>query len=195
MTVYYDEDEMRSRLSGLDHKCLVLFGLFVAERLLPNYSLFSKEQSWGDVGTLRTALDIVWSWLETEQADEAEIESMIEHCKPLGPDTDEFESLYLSAALDAAVATINVLRLVLDGDSELAVENGSFGRDTVDMYVQVIERMPTNSSDREEQIRLHPLMQREICSQFDAIQMIESGITVGEAKHQWRSSKRSNLEG
>ena len=195
MTVYYDEDEMRSRLSGLDHKGLVLFGLFVAERLLPNYSLFSKEQSWGDASTLRAALDVVWSWLETEQADTAEIVSMVEQCERLAPDTDDFESLYLSAALDAAIATINVLKLVLDCDSELAVENSSFGRDTVDMYVQVIERMPANSPDLEERIRLHPLMQREISSQFDAIQKIESGVTVGEAKYQWRSVKKSNLEG
>ena len=194
MTVYYDEDDVRSRLSGLDHKCLVLFGLFVAERLLPNYLLFSKEQSWGDLDTLRAGLDIVWSWLETQQADDAEVESMIEQCESLAPDPGEFDSLYVSAALDAAIATKNALQLVVDGDIELAVENGSFGRDTVDLYVQEIERMPPNTSDLEERIRLHPLMQREINAQFGAIQAIAAGVSVVEAKHQWRSSQKSNLE-
>jgi uncharacterized protein YjaG (DUF416 family) len=111
MTLYYDEKILRSRLSRMDRKSLVLFGLFMAERLFPNYSAFSKEQSWGDVRTLRLALDVAWAWLEGRQLDNNEIELRIGECESLAPDTEEFHSLYVSAALDAANAAANALRL------------------------------------------------------------------------------------
>lgn len=194
MTVYYDEGELQTRLLEMDHKRLVLFGLFVAERLLPNYAVFSREQSFGDVGGLRAALDLVWQWLEGMQFSDDEIESQIEDCETITPDTEQFSSLYVSAALDAASATVNVLRMLQNSDGELAVENGTFGRDTVDLYVQEIERMPANSADLEERIRVHPLMQSEINSQFEAVREIESGISISEAKRKWKSVERSNLD-
>jgi uncharacterized protein YjaG (DUF416 family) len=194
MTVHYDEDELQTRLSSIDHRGLVLFGLFVAERLLPNYAVFSREQSFGDVQVLRNALDLAWNWLEGKAVDADAVESMIEACESVAPDTDEFSSLYVSAALDAANSTVNVLRLLTEGDSDLAVENGTFGRDTVDLYVQEIEGMPPNSPDLEERIRLHPLMQSEIVEQYDALKAIESGLTATEARRVWSQKKRSNLD-
>jgi uncharacterized protein YjaG (DUF416 family) len=194
MTVHYDENELQTRLSSMDHRGLVLFGLYVAEQLLPNYRVFSREQSFGDVDTLRKAINSAWDWLDGKLIDNEEVESMIDACESVTPDTEDFNSLYVSAALDAANSIANVLRLLLDSDSELAFEIGTFGRDTVDLYVQEIERMPANSVDLEERIRLHPLMQREIAGQFDAMNAIENGISTSEARRLWSLKERSNLD-
>lgn len=194
MTVHYDEDELQTRLSSIDHRGLVLFGLYVAEELLPNYTVFSREQSFGEVDTLRNALNSAWDWLDGKPIDNAEIESLIDACESVTPDTEDFNSLYVSAALDAANSTTNVLRLLIDSDSDLAFEIGTLGRDTVDLYVQEIERMPANSADIEERIRLHPLMQREITGQFDAMKAIEDGISTREARSLWSSKEKSNLD-
>jgi hypothetical protein len=194
MTVYYDEEELQTRLSILDHRSLVLFGLFIAERLLPNYAVFSKEQSFGDVLAFRNALDLAWNWLNDRPPTDDAMELSIETCESLTPDTEEFSSLYVSAALDAANSTLNVLRLLKDSDSELAIENGMLSRDTVDLYVQEIDGILANSQDLEERIRLHPLMQNEISQQYDAIKTIEAGIAASEARRQWRAKERSNLD-
>jgi uncharacterized protein YjaG (DUF416 family) len=194
MTVHYDEDELQTRLSSVEHRGLVLFGLYVAEELLPNYKVFSREQSFGDVDTLRNALNSAWDWLDGKLIDNEEIESLIYACESVTPDTEDFNSLYVSAALDAANSIANLLRLLLDSNSELAFEIGTFGRDTVDLYVQEIERMPVNSVDLEERIRLHPLMQREIAGQFNAMNAIEDGISTSEARRLWSSKERSNLD-
>jgi uncharacterized protein YjaG (DUF416 family) len=194
MTVHYDEDELQTRLSSMEHRGLVLFGLYVAEQLLPNYRVFSREQSFGDVDTLRNAINSAWDWLDGKLIDDEEVESMIDACELVTPHTEDFNSLYVSAALDAANSIANVLRLLLDSDSELAFEIGTLGRDTVDLYVQEIERMPANSVDLEERIRLHPLMQREIAGQFDAMNAIENGISTSEARRLWSSKDRSNLD-
>lgn len=194
MTVHYDEDELQTRLSSIDHRGLVLFGLYVAEELLPNYTVFSREQSFGEADTLRKAFKAAWDWLDGKPIDNEEIESLIDACESVTPDTEDFNSLYVSAALDAANSTANVLRLLLNSDSDLAFEIGTLGRDTVDLYVQEIERMPANSADLEERIRLHPLMQREIAGQFDAVKAIEDGISTSEARRLWSSKERSNLD-
>ena len=190
----FDEDDLLERLSRCDQKGLVTFALACAERLLPNYRRFSREHGWGNVQPLREALDLAWAWLDNGSIDAAVAAELCDACEAQAPNTEDFDSLYVSPALDAANAAVAVARLLVEPVVETAVEVATFARDTVDMYVQEIEGMPANSADLEERIRLHPMMQRELSDQREALEAAISGMTVQQAADRWRSPAQSNIE-
>jgi hypothetical protein len=190
----FDEDDLLDRLSECDQKGLVIFALACAERLLPNFRRFSREHGWGNVQPLREALDLAWAWLENGSIDAAAAAELRDACEEQAPNTEDFDSLYVSPALDAANASVAVAKLLVEPEAETAVEVATLARDTVDMYVQEIDGMPANSADLEELIRLHPMMQRELSDQREALEAAISGIAVQQAADRWRSPARSNID-
>jgi uncharacterized protein YjaG (DUF416 family) len=194
MSETFDETELLKRLSDCDRKGLVIFALSCAERLLPNYLRFTHEHGWGDIRPLRKALDLAWTWLESGNIDADEVSRLRDACEEQAPNTEEFDSLYVSPALDAANAAADVARLLIEPDVETAVEIATFARDTVDMYVQELEGMPANAADLEERIRLHPMMQRELTNQREALAAAVTGIEIPLAAEQWRSPDQSNID-
>jgi len=194
MTERYDEQRLRKQLAVFNAAGLIAFSLSVAERLLPNYRRFVRETGWGDEAVLRRALDLGWSWLEHGVVERREAQRLQDACLKQAPDTDDFTTILVSSALDAANSAAIVAELVVESDVEKAVEIASYGRDTVDMYVQELENMPSNSTDLEERIRLHELMQRELINQREAIEAIASGIHPAEAVKRWRSLERGSID-
>jgi uncharacterized protein YjaG (DUF416 family) len=189
----FEESTLHIRLSKFSHSELVLFSLSFAERMLPNYNFFVKAHSWGNVTILRKALDSAWHWLDNHKVNRSVLESIREKCFEQAPHTEMFSSVYVSPALDAANSVADVIGLVLLGDIEIAIEVASFGRDTVDMYVQELDNMLPNSSNHEQLILHHPMMQAELSSQIDAIVVIENGITINDAMLKWRAPSMSSI--
>jgi uncharacterized protein YjaG (DUF416 family) len=188
----YDEKEIRRSLAALDQRSKVAFALSCAERLLPNYQAFVREQAWGNAATLRNALDAAWAWLlgEGPSVDLAALKSA---CEGEAPDTEDFDSLLVSPALDAANAAALVLGLILTGDGEKAAEVGFLARDTVDMYVQEIARIPPNVADLENRVRLHPLMQVEIARQSQDVRLLGGPWNEADVRRSWFSPATSNI--
>jgi Protein of unknown function (DUF416) len=82
---------------------------------------------------------------------------------------------------------------IKDGDPASAVTVSTPSRDTVDMYVQELEQMPTSTQDLEERIRLHPLMQNEIERQYSDLEQLSLGLTTAEARRKWYMPELSNI--
>jgi hypothetical protein len=194
MPARFDENDLLKRLAKLDQKGLLTFALSCAERMLPSYQHFSREHGWGNTSVLRKTLDLGWAWLESGIVDKDSVAKLQEACANEAPHTEDFDSLYVSPALDAANAAANVAKLLLRADAETTVEIATFARDTVDMYVQELEKMPANTLDLEERIQLHPMMQRELKNQQEALSAITAGISPRDASRRWRSPKRSNID-
>jgi len=194
MPEHFCEDTLRRDLCRLNHRGLVIFTLSCAERMLPNYRRFSEENQWGNSSVLRTALDLAWTWLESGTADRTLARKLAAECYNQAPDTADFSTILVSSALDAACSAKCVLDLLLDADVETAVEAASYARDTVDMYVQELEDMPANSPDLESRIHLHPVMQRELLNQRDALESILSGISLQAAVNKWKAPARSSID-
>ena len=54
--------------------------------------------------------------------------------------------------------------------------------------------MAANDPNLEEQISHHPMMQRELANQRDAIEAIQSGITPQAAANRWRAPGLSSID-
>lgn len=193
MSERFDEGRLRSQLNELDPARRMTFALSCAERLLPNYRRFALENNWGNEDALRQALDFGWTCLLMGVADASVAASLQDACAEEAPDTEAFESLLVSAALDAANSAANVAALPVTPSVELVVEIATFARDSVDLYTQEIEGMPSVASDLEERIRMHPLMQAELSAQRDALAAIVAGISPETARERWRAPPRGNL--
>lgn len=191
----FDEDALQARSQGIGHRTRVALGVLCCERLFPNYVVFQRESGWGRPGTLREALDAVWQWLEDRSAETTALRSLQSEVEAAEPSTEDFDSLYVSAALDAATSVGALLQMVLENQEEGLAEIASYARDTVDMYVQEIERMDPADPSLEEQIRQHPLMQRELERQDKDFELLGGAEMTSDLVRVLRRDRKNLAEG
>jgi len=142
MEAPFDKIGLQQKLSKLPAWKATAFGLSIAERMLPNYVLFSRDENVVVPAVLRSALNIAWDWLQ-DGATTRDLLVLAEECDAAAPETEKFTSLYVSSALDAAVSVGFLLRFILDGDIQHVAEVASLARDSIDLYVQEVERFPS----------------------------------------------------
>jgi uncharacterized protein YjaG (DUF416 family) len=162
----FDPESLRLQLERVSPKHRAAFAAACCERLLPNYTAFAREVGWGEPETLRAALDYIWSVLGGGSLDRDAISRLVAECDSVIPDTDDFDTSSVSAALDAGTAVVETLQSLVDGNTKRVVDVASFCRDTVDMYIQDRDQLNFNSDPLfEKKIAEDPLMKRELARQ------------------------------
>lgn len=192
----FDPDALKRSVATLPAGAALALGLSAAERLLPNYVAFQNQERWGDVSVLRRCLDCGWRALAGEHVPEGEADTLRRRIQAEAPDTEDFETILVSSALDAACAAELVLDLLKPAETEGAFAILSLCRDTVDMYVQEQLALDPADPQLEEKIRLHPLMQRELRRQADDLARLAAygQAMIDELRRDWRAPARSNLD-
>ena len=194
----FDPEALRELLRSLAPQQRLAFGLSCSERLYPNYVAFTREQEWGEPDTLRSALDLAWDAVLDRPPSREVVRRLKKHVEAAEPDTENFGTILASSALDAAAAAGLVLRLQETDDSNIAVEIASLARDTVDMYVQMMEHLDPSEPALERKILNHRLMQAELRRQRDDLrQLASTPWSIVEARRLravWRSPAVSNLD-
>jgi uncharacterized protein YjaG (DUF416 family) len=170
----FNAEKLEGRLLKLSNEHQLLFGVLCCERLLPNYMAFQREV--GSVGfdELRSALDLVWQILEQERPAKEDLEAAISACESVAPNSDDFSSLYVTAAQDACFAVCCLLDFLLEADVKKIVQAATYATDSVDLYVQEIERYDPRDALLEQKILSHGLMQKELENQEIDLQKIEA---------------------
>ena len=154
------------RLTQLAREPGGLFGAACCERLSRPYELFVAETKWGDWNSLTATLERAWAEvLERRAIPEAERSAMIELCERNAPDSEQFDSLLVSSAQSFAIALSSLLSFLAAGEAQHLESVANCPIDALDLYVQELEDMNPQDPDREERIRKHPLMQRELSRQ------------------------------
>jgi uncharacterized protein YjaG (DUF416 family) len=197
----YSKEEVQSRLEGLPGRSHVAFGLSCCERMFSNYVAFKRVAKWGDEQPLRNALDELWKHLEGQAMSELAAKQLIENCERVTPDADEFVSVLVGPAQDACFSICCVLDYVRQGNVERIAQVSAFAIDTLDGYVQELmdgiskgyKAFP-KSQEREERIRLHPLMQRELARQDADLKLLATNPDLKMLKSQWRAPAKSNID-
>jgi uncharacterized protein YjaG (DUF416 family) len=195
----FNSENLAIKLLQLGKRHQLAFGAACCERLLPNYAAFQNDTSWGDITPIRTALDAIWAYLSGDALSSAEISRMIKSCERVAPSSDDFESLYVTAAQDACFAVCSLLDYVLDGNTDKVVQAATYATDSVDLYVQETEDMAPNDPSLEQKILSHRLMQRELEKQAHDVKAIGERAFLDteflkELKNSWDNDGRSNLD-
>jgi uncharacterized protein YjaG (DUF416 family) len=193
----FNRDEVLRSLRQLQVSGALAFALSCAERMLPNYSVFSRTEHWGSVQSLRDALDAGWDVLVGQQVSAQLLTRLEKECQEATPDTENFDSIYLSPALDAACAAGQVLEFVRTQELSLVADLASLSCDTVDMYVQELEGMDAQDPRLEQRILTHPMMQAELSRQRSDLARLQTidwshdrGILL---RSEWRAPWKSGI--
>jgi uncharacterized protein len=198
MRLDFDLPALRSRLERLSPEKRLAFLLSCAERMVPNYREFHRRYQWGQPEVIRQALDLVWAALQGVGSRD-QLQELRAQCDRATPDTEDFDTILVSSALDAAATACLLLDLLDGGNLGQVMEGAALARDTVDMYVQELEDMDANDADLEERILGHPLMQQELRRQREDVELLErldlsSPAVVADLERRWRNPPRSSLD-
>lgn len=188
-----------ARLGQLDARRQLTFGAACCERLLPNYEAFSQDACWGDATPLRHALDRIWAHLGGAVLAADEAGTALEACEAAVPDSEEHTSLYVTAAQDACFAVCALYDFVQDPQADHIADVARFAIDSVDLYVQEIERMHPDDPRLEHKITNHWLMQRELAQQESDLEAVCAASSMGstllaELRTSWPYPGKSNLD-
>lgn len=194
----FDELTLRTKTKRLSDWQCVAFMAYCCERMLPNYQSFFAQTSYGRINVLRTALDYIWTWVESDQLP-TDITGLTAACEQEAPDTSEFSSIYTSAALDVATAIAITLDALEKSLEEQLVDVASLARDSVDLYVQERANLDPNDPLLEEKILKSDLMQAELRAQRESILMLESlsetrDLAARHLREQWSNLKKGSLD-
>lgn len=131
--------------------------------MLPNYARFVADEKWGDLGSLRTALDVIWDACLIGRASGMDID--VDRCEAAAPNGEHFSSLYVTSAQEAAFAVCALGDFLRDPDPQHIVSALQFSTDSVDLLVQEQEALNSRDPLLEQKILRHPLMQQELIRQ------------------------------
>lgn len=174
----FNERELARKLAVLPPNHRIAFAASCCERLLPNYLAFSQMEKWGKPEVLRHALDEVWRILHGHPVSETDVREIIQSCIDLAPDTEDFQSLFVSAAGDAAAAVAYTLECCLDGDAKRAALVGRLPTETLYQYLSRVNDPETGvhieDPTFDEQMLRAPLMIAELEKQRRDVELLAS---------------------
>jgi uncharacterized protein len=148
----------------------LIFSVIICERLLPNYEYFSQKVSWGDFQILLNAINIIYDEIYQRKIhSKEEILNAINLVESVTPDTEDYDSILASFALDTCTSIVSTLNFILDNNIENIVDSATFARDTVDMFIQEKENLSIEDNLFENIIEEDKFMIREKQRQKDVI--------------------------
>jgi hypothetical protein len=153
--------ELKQRLESFEPRQQAAFCACIAERLFPNYALFSRLMEFGNTQVLRMALDKVWNAL-AGRGGKVNFETQLERIEPEIPDVEAFDMYGVSPALDAAVALFSTLNQMLQASAEEALNLSNLAQECVATYLEIIAESDLSDEELVRYINTHELMLREL---------------------------------
>jgi uncharacterized protein YjaG (DUF416 family) len=177
--------EISRLLKPLSFQKRLIFGVLTCEKLYPNYVYFSRNTSWGDEAVLQNAISIIYqNVFRNDLFSGVEIQNLIDEVEGITPDTENFEGILVSFALDACTSVLSTLNFIIDSETENIVDVATFARDTVDMYTQ--ERDNLDMSDKMIEIKIEQdiFMQKEKQRQYNVIKLLSEKNEITDSQLQ-----------
>jgi uncharacterized protein YjaG (DUF416 family) len=193
---------LKKQLGRLAHPHQLAFASSCCERAYPNYKRFSASTGWGDSEAFRWALDLVWNLIVNRPFEEGARVDLLKRCEASTPDTDNFspqtaaEAALITAGQEAAFMVTLLLQFCREPDPLYGVRIATFARDTVDMYVQIVEHLQPTDPNLEEKISQHPLMVQELKNQEEdllSLTQVRMSNDLAEFRNRAANPKRSNI--
>lgn len=197
MEFEFNEDVLKQKLIKLPFWKQLVFLLVVCQRLLPSFRAFSAETGFEGKSHLSVLLTKAWdSLLSGVSRNDFSSEAAL--AESLAPDSEDFDSVLVSSALDAAIATSLLMKAFSCQQTDTIIEAVTLVRDSVDMYVQELEDMDPADPDLEGNILGHELMQRELRRQREDLEFLctlddDISVSMEAVKNKWFDSEESCL--
>jgi uncharacterized protein YjaG (DUF416 family) len=123
----------------------------------------------------------VWAHVYGEAQTNKEIVDANSACELAAPSSDDFTSIYVTAAQDACFAVCSLLDYVLENDIDKIVQAATYATDSVDLFVQEADGIEPGDPELEAKILGHPLMQRELERQDSDLEAMSSADEISRS--------------
>ncbi len=117
-----------------DQKCIE-FGLWICNRLLPEYQTFYDQNNWGDPDKLKEAIMFCESIKSNKITDQNILADLIEQVELIIPDTENFGDFSGSYALNSSASVLELLEYFVDKDKSHIVNISEYMTDTIDFKI------------------------------------------------------------
>ena len=155
-------NEISQLLNLLSHKAKVLFAALTSERLYPHYVIFEERNNWGDSQLLQEALSVIYQYLIDENLiTDEEIKDITTRIELVTPDTEDFDGIVTSFALDACTSLCSTLDFIISRNDDDILDVATYSRDTVYAFVQEKEQFSTLDPSGDIQTEHDDFMVRE----------------------------------
>jgi len=169
----FDRVQLRCRLQSLSEWKQLSFALAICERLFPSYVAFARETLWGTPEKIRECLNITWHRLN-DRNPQIRLAEAAKACEAVAPDTEDFQSKYTSAALDAALSTANLMHLLNSFDLEKVLEIAESAYDTTYLFTFAVAEAGSIMTAGDKQRAIDdPLVQDELRNQKEDIDLLD----------------------
>lgn len=150
----------------------VAFSCALLERMLPNYRLFCSATEFADSTVMDNMLQTLWSWV-IDPKTKINLTVQLENLEEITPDTNEFEHFGVFPALDCAMSMAAVFNLLNKEDEQGAVVVSKLSQGTVESFIEFTEPEIAEAEDQRQAIKAHPLMQWEIETQQEVLNLVK----------------------
>lgn len=159
--------QFKEALNSFPKRFQTSLTLAFCERMFPGYSIFCEKYNLPK--PLRQILNQAWIIEEGDKYDRFVIDDLESQAESVAPDTEDYQDILVSSALDACLALSFWFKFKNDKDINSRNQILDFGRDTLDMYIQVLEDMDTGDSHIDEEVEKHFLVKQELDRQAEDI--------------------------
>lgn len=193
----FNKAELKQKLIKLPFWKQLAFLLIGCQRLLPSFRAFATETGFQGHSQLSGLLGKAWNSLLNDVSS-TDFSREVTLAESLAPDTEDFDTVLVSSALDAAIATSLLMKAFSDQQTDTIIEAVSLIRDSVDMYVQELEDMNSSDPELEENILGHELMQKELRRQREDLEFLGSldddiSVSMTAVRKKWFDTEDSCL--
>lgn len=165
-----DQENTPASVEALPPKKRLAFALLIFERMLPGLIAFAKDTGFNESCYLE-GKDAAWAALQDGVVDPA----LSQACIQSAPDTEEFSHELTSYALNAALAMSDILEFVQDGSADHIAQVQALARDSIDLYLSVLEPSVVSLRHNDSKIADHPIMRQEVIQEEEDIRFL-SGL-------------------
>jgi len=146
---------MDNIISKSKTETLIVFSIDICKRLIDDYVDFYNKYNWGNPDILKEAIKYCEE-TEFKQIDRGKIKNLIHKVEKVTPDTEDFENIEVSYALNSACAVLDLLEFIMKQEKIYVSNISSYVIDTIDFKIQEQESSLTN-----EELENHPKIVEE----------------------------------
>ena len=169
------------KLKKMSFKKQLAFAYLSCERVYPNYLFFSINYNFGDVGTLKAAIDFLYENIFNDAIDNKRIEFYLKVADVNAPRPDNFDTFYATIAMYSAGVIYESINLLRRTDvSRILTDISTMCTDAVDLFIQERDDMDYDEEDFEIKILNDSLMQTELSIQKGIILYLQKVDQLNE---------------
>ena len=171
-------NKIEAGIQSLSHKLQIAFAASCCERLIPNYAAFSATEKWGDVQVLNDAINKIWSYVEDVNFSETDLKQTILLLEAVTPHSEEFNSVFVSLAIDAVATLFHGLHCVLKPSPANIISISRLSVESIETYLYSMNdpNLSVHSTENalDSWVQQAPLLASELNKQIQDLAFIKS---------------------